>query len=122
MDPDTMALIVSDCDAMRPRASNGPDHLGWCALQMDSLAEEEVSHVIIDTASGPAQVRLVAPKGLFRLVIRSKSAAAKDFYEWAETLVKASRIERCVVRDSNLGHQLLLPPAKWCPIFASRTT
>ena len=28
----------------------------------------------------------------------------------------------CVVRDSNLGHQLLLPPAKWCPIFASRTT
>ena len=30
--------------------------------------------------------------------------------------------ERCVVRDSNSGHQLLLPPANWCPIFASRTT
>ena len=29
---------------------------------------------------------------------------------------------RCVVRDSNSGHQLLLPPANWCPIFASRTT
>ena len=28
----------------------------------------------------------------------------------------------CVVRDSNSGHQLLLTPAKWCPIFASRTT
>ena len=27
-----------------------------------------------------------------------------------------------VVRDSNLGHQLLLPPANWCPKFASRTT
>ena len=27
-----------------------------------------------------------------------------------------------VVRDSNSGHQLLLPPANWCPIFASRTT
>ena len=25
-----------------------------------------------------------------------------------------------VVRDSNSGHQLLLPPANWCPIFASR--
>ena len=21
-----------------------------------------------------------------------------------------------------MGHQLLLPPAKWCPVFASRTT
>ena len=29
---------------------------------------------------------------------------------------------RCVVRDSNSGHELLLPPAKLCPIFASRTT
>ena len=27
-----------------------------------------------------------------------------------------------VVRDSHLGHQLLLPPANWCPIFAFRTT
>ena len=24
--------------------------------------------------------------------------------------------------DSNLGHQPLLPPTKWCPIFASQTT
>ena len=24
---------------------------------------------------------------------------------------------RCVVRDSNSGHQLLLPPANWCPTF-----
>ena len=30
--------------------------------------------------------------------------------------------DRCVVRDSNLGHQLLLPPAHWCPIFAPRAT
>ena len=30
---------------------------------------------------------------------------------------------RCVVRDSNSGHQLLLPPANWwCPVFASRAT
>ena len=27
-----------------------------------------------------------------------------------------------VVQHSNSGHQLLLPPAIWCPIFASRTT
>ena len=27
-----------------------------------------------------------------------------------------------MVRDSNSGHQLLLPPANWCPIFASRAT
>ena len=27
-----------------------------------------------------------------------------------------------VVRDSNSGHQMLFPPANWCPIFASRTT
>ena len=25
-------------------------------------------------------------------------------------------------KDSNLGHQLLLPPANWCPMFAPRTT
>ena len=31
-------------------------------------------------------------------------------------------MHRCVVRDSNLGHQLLLPPAKLCPTFASRAT
>ena len=29
---------------------------------------------------------------------------------------------RCVVQESNSGHQLLLPPAKCCPIFTSRTT
>ena len=28
----------------------------------------------------------------------------------------------CVVQTSNSGHKLLLPPASWCPIFASRTT
>ena len=27
-----------------------------------------------------------------------------------------------MVRESNSGHQLLLPPANWCPMFASRTT
>ena len=27
-----------------------------------------------------------------------------------------------VVWDSNSGHQLLLPPANCCPVFASRTT
>ena len=27
-----------------------------------------------------------------------------------------------MVRDSILGHQLLLPPTDWCPLFASRTT
>ena len=27
-----------------------------------------------------------------------------------------------VVRESNSGHPLLLPPANWCPMFASRTT
>ena len=29
---------------------------------------------------------------------------------------------RCVVRDSNSGHQLLFPHANWCPTFASRAT
>ena len=37
--------------------------------------------------------------------------------------VKAALAEAgCVVRDSNLGHQLLLPPANRCPIFAVWTT
>ena len=31
-------------------------------------------------------------------------------------------VHKGVVRDSKLGYQLLLPPANWCPIFASRTT
>ena len=34
----------------------------------------------------------------------------------------AGASERCVIRDSNSGHQLLLPPANWCPIFAFWTT
>ena len=29
-----------------------------------------------------------------------------------------ARERGCVDRDSNSGHQLLLPPAQWCPIFA----
>ena len=33
-----------------------------------------------------------------------------------------SSSSRCVVRDSNSEHQLLLPPTNWCPIFVSRTT
>ena len=33
-----------------------------------------------------------------------------------------SKRKGCVVRYSNLGPQLLLTPANWCPIFASRTT
>jgi hypothetical protein len=44
---------------------------------MESLHGGEVSRVIINTATGPEQVRLVAPKGLFRLVMRSKSGNAK---------------------------------------------
>ena len=39
----------------------------------------------------------------------------------APTTAKVESSERCVVRDSNSGHQLLLPPANWCPMFASRT-
>ena len=70
---------------------------------MDSLGEGEVTHVIIDTAQGPAQVRLVGPRGLFRLVIRSKSTAAKDFYEWAEKLVTRTRTERQGRRNAVVG-------------------
>ena len=29
-----MALITSDCGKITPRASNGPNHLGLCALQV----------------------------------------------------------------------------------------
>ena len=32
------------------------------------------------------------------------------------------RTARCVARDSRSGHQLLLPPADWCPIFEVWTT
>ena len=31
-------------------------------------------------------------------------------------------LRRCAARASNSGHQLLLPPADWCPMFASQTT
>ena len=41
--------------------------------------------------------------------------------DW-QTRVGKEKADRCVVRDSNLGHPLLLPPANWCPMFASRTT
>ena len=47
----------------------------------------------------------------FEEYVASGSKSSKDFYQGEG-----------VVRDSNLGHQLLLPPANWCPIFASRTT
>ena len=35
---------------------------------------------------------------------------------------EGSTEKRCVVQTSHLGHQLPLPPANCCPIFASRTT
>ena len=41
--------------------------------------------------------------------------------EPANTLVGAELVG-CVVQDSNSGHQLPLPPANYCPVFASWTT
>ena len=39
--PDTMAPITSDCDAMRsPAHPNGPNHLGLCALQAGARAAD----------------------------------------------------------------------------------
>ena len=40
----------------------------------------------------------------------------------SSSIFDALSLGACVVRDSNSGHQLLLPPANWCPMFASRTT
>ena len=73
------------------------------ALPFRADFQGEVTHVIIDTAAGPEQVRLVAPKGLFRLVIRSKSASTKAFYEWAEKLVTTTRVERKGRRRAVIG-------------------
>ena len=46
----------------------------------------------------------------------------KQVHRMADPWADPAATQRCVVQDSNLGHQLLLPPANWCPIFASRTT
>ena len=67
---------------------------------MSTLGEGDVSKVIIDTASGPEQVRLVSPRGLFRLVIRSKSPGAKHFHHWVQTLVTDTRKERASRRKA----------------------
>lgn len=61
---------------------------------MASLGSEDISRVVIDTAEGPELVRLVSPRGLFRLVIRSKSGHCREFHEWVQTLSVATRKER----------------------------
>ena len=61
---------------------------------MATLGNEDVSRVVIDTAAGPELVRLVSPRGLFRLVIRSKSGLCREFHEWVQTLSVATRKER----------------------------
>ena len=61
---------------------------------MATLGNEDVSRVVIDTAAGPELVRLVSPRGLFRLVIRSKSGLCREFHEWVQTLSVTTRKER----------------------------
>lgn len=61
---------------------------------MASLGSEDISTVVIDTAAGPEQVRLVSPRGLFRLVIRSKSGHCREFHEWVQTIKTTTRNER----------------------------
>lgn len=61
---------------------------------MKTLSKDEVSQVIVDTANGPQQVRLVSPRGLFRLMMRSKSTGVRTFYEWVEKLVQDTRNDR----------------------------
>ena len=39
-------------------------------------------------------------------------------YNDATPLTVRAVLLRCVVQRSNSGHQLLLQPANWCPIFA----
>jgi Ca2+-binding EF-hand superfamily protein len=75
---------------------------------MASLGSEDVSRVVIDTAAGPEQVRLVSPRGLFRLVIRSKSGHCREFHEWVQTLVTTTRKERgqrrkCVFNEPDVA-------------------
>ena len=45
---------------------------------------------------------------------------AQGIYDFNDCF--ALTCSRCAVRDSNSGHQLLLPPANCCPIFAFRTS
>ena len=61
---------------------------------MASLGKEDISRVVIDTAEGPDLVRLVSPRVLFLLVIRSKSGHCREFHEWVQTLSAATRKER----------------------------
>ena len=68
----------------------------------------------------------VAELGLQFRAGRQSSAMAAERADGGVAVV--DRLEqwevakRCVVRGSNSGHQLLLPPASWCPIFAVWTT
>jgi hypothetical protein len=61
---------------------------------MLALGPTEVAVQLLDTATGPQHLRLVSPRGLFRLMIRSKSTGVKKFYEWVEKMVKDTRHER----------------------------
>ena len=91
------------------------EEMGWTALHRAVQIDEESTRVAMVSA----------------LLAMGASVEADDYYSMTPLHLAAevgctecARMMqyRCVVRDFNSGHQLLLPPANWCPTFASRTT
>jgi hypothetical protein len=48
---------------------------------MSKLEADETSTLLVQGSAGPELVQLVSPRGLFRLVMRSKCAIAKEFHQ-----------------------------------------
>ena len=70
----------------------------------------EIISILLSGPRGPEEAKLVSPQGLFRLVLRAKSAHAKEFHEWAEQMTsKAPSGASLTKRDQTMLRPDRLP-------------
>ena len=93
--------------------------VGHVLLKNQREAEAEATAATLKAVEAEIEVsRASSRESAVRGGSRGSGRAGANPYE-----VRGGSVgSRCVARDSNSGHQLLLPRANWCPIFAFRTT
>ena len=111
----------------------------WCHsdftinMHKASVLQQDVVSTLAALANMPVCQRAIADAGairpLARLLHRQTQPDWLELHSTNSVLLNSTlglflklSDHPGVVRDSNSGHQLRLPPANWCPIFAPRTT
>ena len=109
---------VPACPSVAPTLLSVSGHRS-CVLEVEALpfhcppTAATHWHIKMSVEPAPQRTPSNAPGALALQVVEAAAVQA--------AAVGQGR-RRCMVQTSNSGHQLLFPPANWCPVFAPRTT